>query len=187
MHREAFEAAISYQDYLAGLQKNRELWLAIDQHVEVDPEKVTELATSPHQWRLLVIAAEWCGDAVNLVPVLGRLAARVPNLEMRVIDREANPALMDAHLTNGGRAIPVAILLDEEFHVRGVWGPRPAPLQQWFWSDGQTHEKGDRYRELRRWYANDRGRTTVREVVDMVRRAEEEEAGRWGRQSVQAR
>jgi hypothetical protein len=36
---------------------------------------------------------------------------------------------------------------------------------------GQSLEKTERYREIRRWYARDRGRTTLEEVLSMLERA----------------
>jgi hypothetical protein len=36
--------------------------------------------------------------------------------------------------------------------------------------EGQALEKADRYREVRVWYARDRGRTTLEEVVGMMER-----------------
>jgi hypothetical protein len=60
------------------------------------------------------------------------------------------------------------MVLDEDFREVGWWGPRPRELQDWATSLGLTLAKPDRYRELRRWYAQDRGRTTVEEVVDLM-------------------
>jgi hypothetical protein len=53
-----------------------------------------------------VLSEDWCGDAVNSVPYLARLAELAPNLDLRVLARDENPDLMDAHLTRGSRSIP---------------------------------------------------------------------------------
>jgi len=91
---------------------------------------------------------------------------------LRVLDRDDHLDLMDAHLTNGrARSIPVVILLDASGAERAWWGPRPSDLQAWFEGAGQEVEKEARYRELRKWYARDRGASTVREVVEMIERA----------------
>jgi hypothetical protein len=37
--------------------------------------------------------------------------------------------------------------------------------------EGMELEKGERYRRVRTWYARDRGRTIVDEVIDVVTRA----------------
>ena len=108
---------------------------------------------------------------MNTVPVVARLAERCANLDLRVLGRDANPDLMDAHLTGSSRSIPVIIVLDEAFVERVWWGPRPTVLQRWVSGQGQLLEKTTRYREARTWYARDRGRTTLEEVVSMLERA----------------
>jgi hypothetical protein len=75
---------------------------------------------------------------------------------------------MDAHLTNGTRSIPVVMVLDEDFREVAWWGPRPAALQRWFLRDLKSLPKAERVRELRGWYARDRGRATLREILDLI-------------------
>ncbi|PYP76824.1 MAG: hypothetical protein DMD35_17180 [Gemmatimonadetes bacterium] len=132
---------------------------------------VERVSSLPGRWHLLVLSEDWCGDAVNTVPVVARLAERCANLDLRVLGRDANPDLMDAHLTGSSRSIPVIIVLDEAFVERVWWGPRPTVLQRWVSGQGQLLEKTTRYREARTWYARDRGRTTLEEVVSMLERA----------------
>ena len=134
-------------------------------------EAVARAAALPGHWRLLVIVEDWCGDAVNTVPILARLAELVPTLELRVLPRDRNLDVMDAHLTDGKRSIPKVLVLDEAGAVRGSWGPRPTELQDWFLAEGVRLEKDLRYRYVRTWYARDRGRTTVDEVLAIVERA----------------
>jgi hypothetical protein len=43
--------------------------------------------------------------------------------------------------------------------------------------EGQKLDKTERYRETRRWYARDHGRTTLDEVVSMLERGAAERAG----------
>jgi hypothetical protein len=106
------------------------------------------------------------------VPVLARLAERAPNIDLRILQRDANLDIMDAHLTLGSRSIPVVIVLDAAFHERGWWGPRPRALQRWVIGEGRALAKEDRYREVRRWYARDHGATTVDDVVSLIEAAD---------------
>src|SRR3712207_1194191 len=114
-YRALFDAALPLADYIAGAQKNKELWEAVYRHARVDPEVVAHVAALPGPVRLLVLSEDWCGDAVNSVPVVARLAELAPNLELRVLARDEHPDLMDAYLTNGTRSIPVVIALDPHF------------------------------------------------------------------------
>ena len=166
-----FLAAPTLASYMDAAQKNKDLWLAVYRRAQVPPELLERAAAVDGRWHLLVLSEDWCGDAFNTVPFLGRLAELAPNLDLRVLARDANPDLMDAHLTNGSRSIPVAIVLDADFRERGWWGPRPRELQRWVLGEGQTLPKEERYREVRRWYVQDRGRTTLEEIVELLERA----------------
>ncbi len=89
-------------------------------------------------------------------------------LDMKVIRRDEHPDVMDRYLTNGARAIPIVIVLDREFREVGHWGPRPAEIQQWVIEHKDSMPSKERYPIVRRWYAKDRGHTTLKEVLGML-------------------
>jgi hypothetical protein len=169
--RARFETALRFAEFLERAQKNAQLWRDTYRLVKVPEDLVARAAAVEGRWHLLVIVEDWCGDAVNTVPHLARLVELVPNLDLRIVGREDNPELMDAHLTNGTRSIPVVIALDERFVEHGWWGPRPTELQGWATTEGKALEKDERYRHIRTWYARDRGRTTVSEVLALLERS----------------
>ena len=176
--RDRFRGATTFEALLGSVQKNVELWTAMWRHARVDEEYVRRVSALPGRWHLLALSEDWCGDAVNTVPVVARLAERCPNVELRVLARDENPDIMDAHLTGTSRSIPVIIVLDDAYEERGWWGPRPTVLQHWVSGQGQLLEKSARYREARTWYARDRGRTTLEEVVSIMERAAAVDAAR---------
>ena len=165
-----WERAVSFTDFLDSVDANEELWRSLYRRVKV-PEWVADGMTEVGEVRLLVIAEDWCGDAVNTLPFLARLAELAPNLQLRVIGREEAPALMDAHLTGTSRSIPVAIVLDAALREMGWWGPRPAPLQKWVTETGLSLSREERYRQVRIWYARDRGVTTFQELLSLLETA----------------
>ena len=63
------------------------------------------------------------------------------------------------------------IVYDESFREIGWWGPRPSELQAWVLGDGLAMPSPERYKVVRRWYAKDRGRTTLDELLGVLRRA----------------
>ncbi|MBP7450371.1 MAG: thioredoxin family protein, partial [Flavobacteriales bacterium] len=84
---------------------------------------------APQRW--LVLTEYWCGDAAQCCPAMVELARRTPGLSLRFVFRDEHPALMDHHLTQGGRSIPKLIALDElSGNERFTWGPRPAAAQE---------------------------------------------------------
>ena len=161
--------ATPFANFLEGVEANADLWRSVARRAAVPDDAVQRVRALGQRWHLLVLAEDWCGDAVNTLPVLARLADLAENLDLRVLSRDANPDLMDSHLApNGARAVPVVITLDAEFIERGFWGSRPSPLTHWVESVGMAMPKGERYREIRRWYARDRGATTLDEVMRLL-------------------
>jgi hypothetical protein len=133
---------------------------------------VAETTALGRRFRLLVISEDWCGDAVNTVPVLARWTEMAPNLELRIVRREENPALMDAYLTGTSRSIPIVIVLTDEMVEVGHWGPRPSELQAWVMEKKRAGAGRELYPEIRKWYAKDRGETTLRDVLALLRSQE---------------
>ena len=168
--RDRYLGAMEFDEMLATVEKNVDLWSSVWRRAEVPEQYVQRVAALGGAWHLLVLSEDWCGDAVNTVPVVARLAELAPNLDLRVLARDANLDLMDTHLSGTSRSIPVVMVLDEEFRERGWWGSRPAALQAWVMGPGMAMEKEARYREVRSWYARDKGRTTLEEIVALMER-----------------
>ncbi|WP_404348037.1 thioredoxin family protein [Sutcliffiella horikoshii] len=78
---------------------------------------------------LLTITEDWCGDAMMINPVIRKLA-EAAGIDFRVALRDADTSLIDRHLTNGGRAIPMILILDGKGELLGKWGPRAPEVQQ---------------------------------------------------------
>ncbi len=162
--RALWESAQTFEAFVASSGNHRALWDGIYRIARL-PEWASGATAARDARRLLVIAEDWCGDAVNTVPILARLADATPGLELRIIQRDAHPQVMDRYLTNGSRSIPIVIALDQEFRELGHWGPRPAELQAWVMANRGSLPKSELYPKVRTWYARDRGQTTLREVL----------------------
>lgn len=167
---ERFRAAPTLTEFIAAADTHVDLWRSIHRRAHV-PEDLLLRARSLREARhLLILLEDWCLDAVNTVPVLDRLAEAVPGIDLRVLERDRNPDLMDSHLTGTSRSIPVVMVLDTALGELGWWGPRPTPIQDWFLREGRHADKHDRARDMRRMYARDRGRTTLEEVMALLER-----------------
>ena len=159
-----WEQALPYDRFVAEGDQHRGLWEGIYRLVRL-PEWVYQAVPPGTCRRLLVIAEDWCGDASSTVPILARFADAVPGMSLRVLRRDEHPALMDRYLTNGSRSIPIVIVLDESYRELGHWGPRPTVLQAWVLANRPVVPKAELYPQIRKWYARDRGETTLREVL----------------------
>ncbi|HEY2806630.1 MAG TPA: thioredoxin family protein, partial [Gemmatimonadales bacterium] len=145
------------------------------QLARVPPWAIADASLLGMRFRLVVIAEDWCGDATNTVPVLARWAELTTNVELRVLRRDQHPDVMDHYLTGGtARSIPVVIVLTESMEELGWWGPRPKELQAWTMAQRAAgRDKKALYPEIRRWYAKDKGETTLREVLAVMGPARE--------------
>ena len=164
-----FATAMPIAEFIDQAKSNKDLWIAVSRRAEAPSELVERLQALPERRHLLVLAEDWCADALGTLPPLARLVEQVPQLELRVLSRDENLDVMDAHLTGGKRAIPVVIVLDENLEECAWWGSRPAALQRWVASpEAQRLTKEERYKEIRRWYSTDRGRTALGEIATLV-------------------
>ncbi|WP_339220323.1 thioredoxin family protein [Paenibacillus sp. FSL H8-0332] len=78
--------------------------------------------------RVLILAADWCGDVVRNVPVVFRIL-ETAGFKTEVMILEENLDLMDNFLTMGGRSVPIVIFADTGGYELGQWGPRPEHVQ----------------------------------------------------------
>ena len=158
----------TFSEFLARPIKNHDLWVAIYHHVVIPIEFSAQVEALPGKWHILVLSEDWCGDSVNILPIIAKLTESVSNMDMRMLSRDENLDIMDEHLTGKSRSIPVVILLNDKFQECGWWGPRPTPLQKWVVEEGMLLPKEERYKEVRKFYARDRGLTTMHEIVGML-------------------
>lgn len=121
---------------------------------------------------ILVITEPWCGDSLAIFPVVAKLFSAAGS-EVRVIRRDEQLDLIDRFLTNGGRAVPIVVVLDEQFNVMFHWGPRPAPAQKMVLdakaaiASGET-DKIDVHKTVRAFYSKNQGKAIVSEFVARV-------------------
>jgi hypothetical protein len=165
-----FAAGDSFAEFLAKPLTSKSFWEAVYKRAAVPDDVIARARALGGRWHLLVLNEDWCGDSVNILPYLAKLTESADNLEMRLVRRDDNLDIMDAHLTGKSRSIPVVILLDKDFNECGWWGPRPAELQRWVLEEGMKLPKEERYKQARTWYARDRGVTTMHEIITTFER-----------------
>ena len=158
----------TFAEFLARPIKDHELWVALYKRVTIPIEISARVEALGGHWHLLVLTEDWCGDSVNIVPIVAKLTESVSNMDMRMLARDENLDIMDSHLTGTSRSIPIVILLNPKYEECGWWGPRPRELQKWVVEKGMQLPKEERYREVRTFYARDHGLTTMRELAGML-------------------
>jgi hypothetical protein len=164
---DVWSRALSYKEFADASEEHCKLWEGMYAIARV-PAWAHEAVPADAGVRLLAITEDWCGDGPSTLAIVAKLADRHPGLELRLIRRDENPEVMDRYLTNGSRSIPIVVALDRDFQELGHWGPRPSVLQAWVAANKATMPKSELYPEIRKWYARDRGESTLKEVLAMA-------------------
>ena len=160
--------ALSYEEFVAAATKHQALWTGIYRTAQI-PAWAIDAVPAGAIRNFIAIAEDWCGDASNAVPVVAKWVHQVGGLNLKILRRDEYPEVMDRYLTNGSRSIPIIIALDSGFEELGHWGPRPEELQRFVMENQSIVPKGELYPQVRRWYAKDRGRAILREVMQAGR------------------
>lgn len=146
---------------LAGYTKlNLQRMNRVAKTTKLDAELLQSLSDKKNELAFLIITEAWCGDAAQSVPVFTKLAQE-SGIEAKLALRDDNPELINAHLTNGGKSIPIVIALDKNtFKPLFTWGPRPAKLQEIVVEYHRAPEPKPPYTEfvqqVQLWYAKDK-------------------------------
>lgn len=164
-----WDQALSFDRFVKESTEHCELWTGIHRTARVPDWARTAAARLGRKFRFVVLAEDWCGDASSTVPVIARFAEEVGTIELRILRRDAHPEVMDAYLTNGARAIPIVIVLTEAMEEVGHWGSRPAVLQAFVMGErAQGRQSKAYFPDVRRWYAQDKGESTLREILAVM-------------------
>lgn len=142
----------------------------LDKAVKLAETTQLEIAkvTQPQTW--LVLTEGWCGDAAQNLPVIDKMASLNSNIELKLVLRDENLALMDLFLTNAGRSIPKLIILDKNLNVKNTWGPRPKVATKMVADYKAKHGAldADFKQDLQVWYNKDKGKSTQNDFVEMI-------------------
>jgi len=139
--------------------------------VKNDVKELIESIDEKKYW--ILITEAWCGDAAQIVPIIGRLAELNKNIELMIILRDENTELMDKYLTNGARSIPMLISLNKNFEEEWHWGPRPRPAQAMVIENKETQALSfdEIKKQVQLWYAEDKTNTTQLEILKKINQA----------------
>ena len=158
------------EDLLHYSELNETRLKRLDKTIKVIPEIEQELINLSKKYTWLVISEGWCGDAAQLLPIMNKMAEVSENIDLQIVLRDDNDELMSQFLTNGGKAIPKLIILDENNNLIADWGPRPEPARKliadYKAANGLVDEPVKI--ELQKWYLQDKGITTQNEIMNLM-------------------
>jgi len=164
--------ATPFHTFLENVKARQEQWRTRFANAAISAEALSEARVLPGRRQILAIAEDRCSDSAWAVPYLAKLAAAAPEkLELRVIGHAQGRRIQAQHLTPDGRpATPTIVVLDEKSQFIGAWVERPDELQKWFIDKKATLGSGELHDRMDEWYQEDAGRSTVSEVLAILRR-----------------
>jgi len=162
---EQSEALIDYSE-LNEVRMNR-----LDKTMIVSDEYGQKLQNLKRNYIWLVISEGWCGDAAQILPVITKMAEQSEKIELKIVFRDENEALMNLFLSNGTKSIPKLIILDKNtLEVLGDFGPRPKGAIELISNYKALHGIVDETAktELQMWYLHDKGISIQNEILDLL-------------------
>ena len=119
-------AAFSYADFLAkyGSAVHQSRWkLTLDRTILSQPQRDL-LVAFKRKMNVLCLAGAWCGDCSGQCPIFERFAGGAPVIQMRYLDRDADPHVQRELTINGGARVPVVVFFSEDGFEVARYGER---------------------------------------------------------------
>ena len=143
----------------------------LDKTFQLPDEVKAQLSTISKKYRWIVLTEGWCGDAGHALPIMNKIAEASENIDLKILLRDENDALMNQFLTDGNRSIPKLIALDEATdEVLATWGPRPseatAMVNNYKKANGSLSEAFKE--ELQVWYNTNKGENILGDLMGLV-------------------
>ena len=101
------------QEYIDQIKVNKQPFLDIYQAVEVPAAAKAFFDSQPEPLQLLVLTADWCGDAVSTTPCILKLAESSDKISVKVFNRDDEVDLTNSFLPeNRAGTVPVFVVMD---------------------------------------------------------------------------
>jgi hypothetical protein len=159
-------------DYINYTKLNESRMHRLDKTLQLVEVVKIYLENLKKEYIWLVLAETWCGDAAQVVPVINKMAQVSDKINLRVLLRDDNEAVMNLFLTNGTKSIPKLIVLDKESGgVVTDFGPRPIEAKQLIMDYKAIHGVVDENAKiaLQKWYLSDKGVAIQQEILDLIK------------------
>jgi hypothetical protein len=143
----------------------------LEKTISITEGNSQKLQRLQREYLWLVISEGWCGDSAQILPVIYKMATLSTTIELKMVFRDDNEALMNLFLTNGTKSIPKLIILDKNtIEVLAEFGPRPQEAKQLILDykaqHGVVDDKGKT--ALHMWYLHDKGLSTQKEIMNLM-------------------
>ncbi|QLE00731.1 thioredoxin family protein [Galbibacter sp. BG1] len=143
----------------------------LDKTIKLSEAVLNRLSKLDRNIIWVVLTESWCGDAAQTLPVIQKFAEASNRIELKVVLRDENEALMNRFLTRGSRSIPKLIMVDPSVsEVIDCWGPRPSIATKMVKEQKEKFGmlSADFKEDLQLWYNKDKGQNTVEDLLELL-------------------
>jgi thiol-disulfide isomerase/thioredoxin len=139
----------------------------LDKKIKLSDTTIERLNKIKKEQTWLLITEGWCGDAAHILPVMNKMSSENTNINLKVVLRDENPALMNQFLTNGSMSIPKLVVLDNENSVVSSWGPRPSIATKMVndYKEKNGSLDPDFKKDLQMWYNKNKGENIQEDLL----------------------
>lgn len=159
------------EDYIDYTKLNDMRMKRLEKTIKIPDDLKNRLLQFKGKVTWLVLVESWCADGAQVLPIIHKIAELNDGIRLKVVLRDDNETLMDQFLTNGARAIPKLIMIDNDTDdVLGTFGPRPSAVAKIVEEYKRMHGKvtPEFKEELQRWYNNDKGLTIMEDLLALI-------------------
>jgi thiol-disulfide isomerase/thioredoxin len=116
----------TFSRYIAtGKPAQQQAFQGIYDRTHLNPAQAALLSGFTRDMKILVSSGTWCGDCVQQVPLLARIAEANPaRIDLRIVDRDEHKDLADKIMINQGHRVPAAVFMAEDFEFVSLLGDR---------------------------------------------------------------
>lgn len=142
-----------------------------DKTIKITDEAKNKIQAFKERVSWLVITESWCGDAAHIIPAINKVAEVNDNIDLKIVLRDENPELMDAFLTNGAKAIPKLIMIDNASgDILNTYGPRPSEAKTYVSRFKAKYGKltPEFKEDLQHWYNKDKGQNVINDLAEIL-------------------
>ena len=121
-----FTSALPYDSFLAKYANPGETdaWNSTYARVQLNDQQTNLLKSFTRQTLVLCMAGTWCGDCVAQCPIFRRFEEACPLINIRFVDRDADPELTRELQICGAPRVPQTVFMSEEGKPVGRYGDR---------------------------------------------------------------
>jgi len=167
-----WDTAIKYNKFLTKARENVEMMKARYNDLQLTEKDLGTLGTLQNEIKILVIGTDRCNDSAGIIPILARMDAAAPKVELRILDSDANARYHQQFKVNGKRKTPVVLFLNKEFEELCRWVERPNAAYKMI-NEATNHTPEDRKKELMKLYSDPEiQRQCLNEFMSLIFRAD---------------